>query len=108
MSGDFDPPMTRCELGASLAAFDLRWPFPRDGWNHGRTEIRPSRESYERARTEVQLGAYSVSIECAFKMEIDGERRDGPGTVSLLLRPDSFAPRDRWTIGRGQWLLSDE
>lgn len=66
MSGDFDPPMTRRELRASLAAFDLRWPFPRDCWNHGRIEIRPNRDSTAGHGAERPAPRYDIHEPSAF------------------------------------------
>src|SRR5438093_6743335 len=103
MDAHFDPPMTADERAASLAAFDLRWPFPDDCWRFGRTEIRPDRASYEQARNAVEAGRRAVSIAGTVMTEIAGDRRGGPGGITLLLRPDSFAPCDRWVMGGGQW-----
>jgi hypothetical protein len=97
--------MTPGERAASLAAFELRWPFPETGWRIGRTEMRPDRGSYEAARAAVAAGRRTVSIAGTATMEVAGERRRGPGRITLLLRPDSFAPRERWAIGGGQWAL---
>ena len=93
------------ERAASLAAFELRWPFPDDCWRIGRTEIRPDRNSYEAARAAVAAGRRTVSIAGTATMEIAGARRSGPGSIVLLLRPDSFAAGERWAMGGGHWAL---
>ena len=105
MDADFEPAMTPAERAASLAAFELRWPFPESSWRVGRMEIRPDRASYEAARAAVEAGRRVVSIAGSATMEIAGERRSGPGEITLLLRPDSFAPRERWAMGGGRWAL---
>src|SRR5438093_4747723 len=105
MDPKFEPPMTPGERAASLAAFALRWPFPDDCWRIGRTEIRPDRASYDAARAAAADGRRVVTIAGTATMEVAGERRSGPGRITLLLRPDSFAPRDRWVMGGGQWAI---
>ncbi|HEY3108681.1 MAG TPA: hypothetical protein VGL23_08005 [Chloroflexota bacterium] len=105
MTPDFDPPMTPDELRASLAAFELRWPFPEDGWTIGRSEIRPDRDSYDEARRAVAAGRRDVSIAGSVTMEIGGQRRGGAGAIRLLLRPDSFPPRERWVMAGGRWAI---
>jgi hypothetical protein len=105
MDADFDPAMTPEERATSLAAFELRWPFPETSWRIGRTELRPDRDSYQAALTAVAAGRRTVSIAGTATMEIAGEQRSGPGSITLLLRPDSFAPRERWVTGGGRWAL---
>ena len=105
MDADFDPAMTPEERAASLAAFELRWPFPDVCWLIGRTEIRPDRDSYRAARAAVEAGCRVVTIAGTATMDVAGERRRGRGGIRLLLRPDSFAPRDRWGMGGGQWAV---
>jgi hypothetical protein len=62
MKPDFDPPMAPDELRASLAAFELRWPFPEDRWTMGDLEFRPDRESYDAAHRAVAAGRRAVSV----------------------------------------------
>jgi hypothetical protein len=105
MTPDFEPPMTPDGLRASLAAFELRWPFPEDCWRIGRAELRPDRRSYDDARRAVAAGRRDVWIAGSVTTEIGGQRRSGTGGVRLLLRPDSFPPRDRWVLAGGRWAV---
>jgi hypothetical protein len=105
MDADVEPAMAPEERAASLAAFELRWPFPESAWRVSRTEIRPDHASYRAARAAVEGGRRVVTIAGTATMEIAGERWSGPGEITLLLRPDSFAPRERWVMGGGRWAI---
>ena len=97
--------MTPEERRASLAAFDLRWPFPEDCWRIGRTDLRPDRGSYDEARRAVAAGKRDVSITGSVSTHVAGQRRGGTGGIRLLLRPDSFPPRERWVMAGGRWAV---
>src|SRR6266508_4487763 len=74
---DFDPPISKAELEASLAAFDLRWPFPDESWRVGTLDVRPERESYNTARAAVAAGGYAVEIRCTAHGTIGVKPHDG-------------------------------
>ena len=65
----------------------------------------PARPNLVRSGARGGGGRRTVSIAGTATMEIAGERRTGPGTITLLLRPDSFAPRERWVMGGGRWAI---
>jgi hypothetical protein len=81
----------------------VRWPFPEGGWTIGRAEMRSDRASYDEARRAVAAGRRAVSIAGAVTTGVGGQGHTGTGHIRLLLRPDSFAPRERWALAGGRW-----
>ena len=65
----------------------------------------PARPKLVRGGARGGGGRRTVSIAGTATMEIAGARRSGPGSIALLLRPDSFAAGERWAMGGGHWAL---
>jgi hypothetical protein len=91
--------LTMAALAASLAAFDLGWPFPMDCWRVGHMAIRPSQTSYAEAHRAVAVGRYAVRIACEVTMGMLGQQVETSGAITLLLRPDHLPHRSVGTTG---------